>query len=255
MYKSLISAIAIAQASALSITTSQEHHPAVDASVSTKELGIIGWQYFYDAYVDSLFSSAADTPEAYVEGKHICWFEFRVEQPFSGVDERYSIAVTHNCPDALIESIEFDITFESDEGHFIIDDHKELTRGDSLSATGLLCGALGAKTAAGSADAGDCGVWHPAGALGEWGYSYRINLADLAAFFGGEDASAGEGEGTGEGESDPAPEGGDADPAPEGGDADPAPEGGDADPAPEGGDADPAPEGGDVTPVTDPATQ
>jgi len=124
----------------------------------------------------------------------LCYFRFVVEQPYSAAgDDRTSIAVTHNCPAELVESIDFSITFSDTEGAYtIVDDDKArtLTGVDGLTADGLACGSLVAKTAAGSATAGDCGVWHPAtDAALDWSYSYYVNLTDLFSATAADDAT------------------------------------------------------------------
>ena len=191
MYKFLLSAAAAASANALSIATLESHaddfSTPIDESASTKLVGIFGWQYFYDLYVDSLHSSNDDLPASYAEGRHLCYFRFVVEQPYSAAgDSRTSIAVTHNCPAELIESIDFSITFSNTEGAYTIVDDDKSRDSDGylvdLTKTSFDCGSLLAKTEAGSGDSSDCGVWHPAASDAlVWSYSYVVNVADLFA--------------------------------------------------------------------------
>ena len=101
---------------------------AVDPDASTKTVGRIQWQPFYDRYIDGLYASTVNTPSGFDDERHICYWQWTVEQPFLGLDSRYSIAVVHNCPIDIICSIAFDLQVSKPtQGVEIVDDSTDKT--------------------------------------------------------------------------------------------------------------------------------
>ena len=103
-----------------------------------------------------MFTSLDDAPAQYDTNRHICWFQWRVEKPFEGIDDRVSIAVTHNCPEEFIESIEFNLQPVLGSGYTILDDDTD--RSDIPAALSSIV--VKAKTAAGEGNDSDFGYWH-----------------------------------------------------------------------------------------------
>ena len=75
-------------------------HPAVDDAASSKMTGIIGWQWFFDKYVDAgeLADGTTGSPAGFVEDKHVCYFQWKVEQ-WTSLSTRWALTVLQNCPD------------------------------------------------------------------------------------------------------------------------------------------------------------
>ena len=149
--------------------------PTLIDELSTKEIGIIKWQYFFDKAVAA---TEAENPVFFSSYKHLCWFQWRLEQPFAGVDERYSIAVTHNCPEAVISHIEFDLSFDdTGDAHVVVDQDTPDGDVNSDSITNIV---VKAKTEAGDGDDQDFGIWHPADG-GEPGFRYAYRIVRAGA--------------------------------------------------------------------------
>jgi len=150
------------------------HISPVDTRDSTKEVGLLMWKPFYQKYIDSLYSSDANAPAQFNQDKHFCYFRWVVEKPFEALDQRYSIAVTHNCPAELIHSITFDLDVEDVNGADIVHDYD--TSHHTETDTGIHGIVLYAKTEAGEGDNQDFGFWHPRvdGTIPSWTYTYRF---------------------------------------------------------------------------------
>ena len=102
-----LSAFAVAAlAGVATATTYANHspHSEIDQTNSTKEVGLVLWQPFFQAYVDA---GTLSQPTAYSANVHVCWFQFVFEQWSSPADDRYALTARQNCPDALITSFDF----------------------------------------------------------------------------------------------------------------------------------------------------
>lgn len=164
MYKSFIVA--------LCATVAFAEDRYLDHELSTKEEGLILWRPFYQQYVDSLFSSTDEPVANYDSERHICWFQWRVEQPFAGIDDRYSLAVTHNCPESLIRDIVFDLSYDDAQGAHIVRDYDTA----AVTDTGVKGIVVRAKTAAGDGDHQDFGVLLPKDGEPVWTYTYYVRV-------------------------------------------------------------------------------
>ena len=98
-----------------------DHTDVIDQVNSTKSVGIVKWQYFFDKYV--LEEVIGADPTNYEATHHLCWFKFNVEQWYAdtSVDERYAITAHQNCPAALIDHFDFDITIGSSNNYILWD--------------------------------------------------------------------------------------------------------------------------------------
>ena len=96
-------------------------HDQIDAAASTKMVGIVGWQWFFDQYVESQAIGEA-LPTNWVAGKHVCYFQWSVEQ-WTDSSSRWALTVVQNCPVELIKSVTFQVTLTSpQDGAVIVDD-------------------------------------------------------------------------------------------------------------------------------------
>ena len=71
MYRNLIYAALVGYSAA----DPHSGHPEIDAQ-STKELGLVKWQHFFNEYVEN---STYTAPSDFNVSSHLCWFQFRIE--------------------------------------------------------------------------------------------------------------------------------------------------------------------------------
>ena len=95
-----------------------------------------------------------------------------MEQPFEA-DDRYSIAVTHNCPWDIISSISFSLTWDPVEKGSVVVKNYDTNSTDAELVKGINGVVVYAKTDADWGIDQDFGIWYPKddGVPG-WSYSY-----------------------------------------------------------------------------------
>jgi hypothetical protein len=93
---------------------------------------IIGWQYFFDAYVEHLLTDVVLDSD-----KHLCAFQWRLEQPFPSVDDRFALTVVQNCPTEIVEKINFTLIFPDHTDKVLLVDnhtaHSEVQDGTTIN--------------------------------------------------------------------------------------------------------------------------
>ena len=111
-YFALATLLGAATAAFESYAHHEEHKDYIDTSASTKETGLVLWQYFFQQYVEGKHADAVD-PGNFDELIHLCWFQLFVELWDSNVDDRFAITLAQNCPSSLIASFTFSLGFAS----------------------------------------------------------------------------------------------------------------------------------------------
>lgn len=146
----------------------------IDEEASTKLEVILGWQYFFDLYVERLVTDVELDSD-----RHICAFQWRLEQPFKTVDERFALTVVQNCPTDIIEKINFVLTFpDHTDKVLLVDNHSALS--DILDNTSIDFDVF-AKTQSDTQDDTvadtDFGVWlENTDTTFSWTYLYTVFL-------------------------------------------------------------------------------
>ena len=115
--RSLFAIATILGAAAAQTSPHAAHLEIIDQS-STKEYGLVKWQYFFDLYVLNQVISA---PIVFDGDDHLCWFKFTVEQWNADVDDRYAFTLSQNCPASMIDNFTFSITMKSPNNKILYD--------------------------------------------------------------------------------------------------------------------------------------
>ena len=101
-------ALLVATAQAYSAHTGKD---AIDQNASTKEHGLVLWEYFFDSYVDA--KNVIVVANGFSSDNHLCKYDFVVEKWDATNDSRYALSMVHNCKKAYIETINFVVTWAS----------------------------------------------------------------------------------------------------------------------------------------------
>ena len=48
-----------------------DNHESIDSALSTKDIGLVQWKYFFDKYLES---QTTTTPGSFDAEEHACWF-------------------------------------------------------------------------------------------------------------------------------------------------------------------------------------